>query len=155
MHNKQLNRMAVSATLHCLAGCAIGEVAGLVLGTALAWSNFTTIAVSIVLAFITGYALSTLPLIKAGLALKTALLTVLAADTLSILSMEIADNTVMAAIPGAMNAGLGNVLFWVTMPLSLTIGFIVAVPVNRYLLARGRGHALTHAYHHGHEGHHE
>lgn len=153
MNNKQLNSMAISATLHCLTGCAIGEIVGLILGTALGWSNAGSIAAAVVLAFITGYSLSTLPLVRAGLALRTALLTVLAADTLSILTMEIIDNLVEASIPGAMNAGLNNWLFWATMPVSLGAAFIVAVPVNRFLLTRGQGHALTHQYHHGHEDH--
>jgi hypothetical protein len=153
-----LNNMAFSATLHCLTGCAIGEIIGLIIGAAFGLSNATTIAIAVILAFITGYALSTLPLYKAGLGLKTALLTVLAADTLSILVMEITDNAVEASIPGAMNAGLNNVLFWLTLPLSLGAAFLIAFPVNRYLLARGQGHALTHKYHHSDHaegGHHE
>ncbi len=148
MHGKSLNAMAVSATLHCLLGCAIGEILGMVTGTALQFSNAATIALSVGLAFLFGYALSALPLVRGGLALKTALGTVLAADTLSILTMEIVDNFVMAAVPGAMNAGLDNWLFWLTMPLSLLVAFIVAVPVNRALLARGKVHALTHEFHH-------
>jgi len=139
--------MAISATLHCLTGCAIGEIAGLVIGTTAGLSNAATIAISVALAFTFGYSLSTLPLLKAGLALRTALLTVLAADTLSILTMEIVDNAVMAVLPGAMNAGLVNVVFWVGMMVSLIAAFAAAVPVNRHLLLRGRGHALTHEYH--------
>ena len=145
----ELTKMSISATLHCLLGCSIGEVAGLLIGTALGLANLPTFILSIVLAFISGYTLSILPLLKAGLALATALPVILAADTLSIISMEIADNGVMAVIPGAMNAGLGNWIFWATMPLSLAVGFVVAVPVNRFLLARGKGHALVHEYHHG------
>jgi hypothetical protein len=145
--------MAISATLHCLLGCSIGEVAGLILGTFLGLSNFTTFSISIVLAFVFGYSLSIRPLLRAGLALAVAAPIILAADTLSIASMEIADNGVMAVIPGAMNAGLTNPLFWLTMPLSLAAGFVVAVPVNYYLLARGKGHALVHEYHdHGTAG---
>jgi hypothetical protein len=142
-----LNAMAASATLHCLTGCAIGEVAGLIIGTAAGLSNGLTIAISIALAFFFGYTLSTLPLLKAGLALGTALSVVLAADTLSILTMEVVDNLVVAVIPGAMNAGLVNVIFWISLMLSLGIAFFAAYPVNRYLLKRGKGHALTHEYH--------
>jgi hypothetical protein len=142
-----LNAMAASATLHCLTGCAIGEVAGLIIGTAAGLSNGLTIIVSIALAFLFGYTLSTLPLLKAGLALGTALSVVLAADTLSIVTMEIVDNAVVAIIPGAMSAGLVNVTFWVSLVLSLGIAFVAAYPANRYLLKRGRGHALTHEYH--------
>lgn len=141
--------MAASATLHCLTGCAIGEIVGLMVGTALGLSNLATIALAVALAFLFGYSLSTLPLLKAGLALGTALSVVLAADTLSILTMEIVDNIVMALIPGAMNAGLVNVVFWVGMSISLAAAFIAAYPVNRYLLQQGKGHALTHEYHHG------
>ncbi len=142
-----VNKMAVSATLHCLTGCAIGEIAGLVIGTAASLSNGVTIAISIALAFVFGYSLSTLPLLKAGLALGTALGVVLAADTLSIATMEVVDNLVMAVIPGAMDAGLVNVVFWLGMMLSLAVAFFAAWPVNRYLLQRGKGHALTHGYH--------
>jgi hypothetical protein len=144
-----LNAMAASATLHCLTGCAIGEIAGLVIGTAAGLSNGSTIAVSIVLAFLFGYSLSTLPLLKAGLAVGAALSVVLAADTLSILTMEVVDNIVMGVIPGAMSAGLVNVVFWLGMMISLTVAFLAAFPVNRFLLRRGKGHALTHHYHHG------
>ena len=142
-----INAMAVSATLHCLTGCAIGEILGLIIGTALGLSNLATIALAIALAFFFGYSLSTLPLLKAGLALGTALSVVLAADTLSILTMEVVDNLVMAVIPGAMNAGLVNPVFWVAMMIALTVAFFVAYPVNRHLLQRGKGHALTHEYH--------
>ena len=141
------NAMALSATLHCLTGCAIGEILGLVLGTALGISNLATIALSIALAFFFGYTLSTLPLLKAGLALGAALSVVLAADTLSILTMEVVDNIVMAVIPGAMNAGLVNPIFWIGMMIALIAAFFAAYPVNRYLLTRGKGHALTHQYH--------
>jgi hypothetical protein len=142
-----VTRMAISATLHCLTGCAIGEIAGLIIGTAAGLSNAATIAISIALAFLFGYSLSTMPLLRSGLAPRTALTVVLAADTLSILTMEIVDTAVVAAIPGAMNAGLVNVTFWVSMMLSLAVAFVAAVPVNRYLLQRGKGHALTHEYH--------
>lgn len=141
--------MALSATLHCLTGCAIGEIVGLIIGTALGLGNLSTVGIAIALAFLFGYSLSTLPLLKSGLALGAALRIVLAADTLSILTMEVVDNIVMAVIPGAMNAGLVNVVFWVGMAISLTAAFFAAYPVNRHLLRRGRGHALTHEYHHG------
>ena len=139
--------MALSATLHCLTGCAIGEIAGLVIGTAAGLGNAATIAVSIALAFVFGYGLSTLPLLRSGLAPRTALTVVLAADTLSILTMEIVDNAVMAVIPGAMDAGLVNTVFWYGMAISLAVAFVAALPVNRFLLRRGKGHALTHRYH--------
>ncbi|ANW67901.1 hypothetical protein BCA37_20040 [Mycobacterium sp. djl-10] len=141
--------MAVSATLHCLTGCAIGEIIGLIIGTALGLGNLATVAIAVALAFLFGYTLSTLPLLKAGLALGTALSVVLAADTLSIATMEVVDNLVMAAIPGAMNAGLVNPVFWIGMAIALTAAFFAAYPVNRYLLKRGKGHALTHQYHQG------
>ena len=143
--------MAASATLHCLTGCAIGEVAGLIIGTAIGLEDVATIALAIGLAFVFGYALSTLPLVKAGLGFGAALTLVLAADTLSIATMEIVDNAVMAAIPGAMDAGLRNPVFWLGMMIALTAAFIAAYPVNRYLLSRGKGHALTHHYQHGAE----
>lgn len=145
--------MAINATLHCLTGCAIGEITGLIIGTIFGLSNLLTIAISIGLAFLFGYTLSTLPLLKAGLTVATAFTVVLAADTLSILTMEIVDNSIMAVIPGAMNAGLVNPVFWLAMPFSLAVAFLVAVPVNKYLLERGKGHALVHKYHHGHDGH--
>lgn len=140
-------RMALSATLHCLTGCAIGEILGLMIGTAIGLTVGWTIALAVALAFLFGYALSTLPLLKAGLGVGAALSVVLAADTLSIATMELVDNLVMALIPGAMDAGLVNVVFWVSMMIALTAAFAAAYPVNRYLLARGKGHALTHAYH--------
>jgi len=143
-----INAMAASATLHCLTGCAIGEILGLIIGTAIGLSNVATIALAIGLAFLFGYALSTLPLLRAGLGFFGALGIVLAADTLSIATMELVDNAVMAAIPGAMEAGLSNPVFWLAMMLALTAAFIAAYPVNRYLLSRGKGHALTHHYMH-------
>lgn len=141
--------MAASATLHCLTGCAIGEILGLIIGTAIGLSAGWTIVLAVVLAFAFGYTLSTLPLLKAGIGFGQALGIVFAADTLSIATMELVDNAVMAAIPGAMDAGLVNVLFWIGMSLALAAAFAAAYPVNRYLLQRGRGHALTHEYHHG------
>lgn len=138
--------MAVSATLHCLAGCAIGEILGLMIGTAVGLSTGWTIVLAVSLAFFFGYTLSTLPLLKSGLGLGAALSVVLAADTLSIATMEVVDNAVMVLVPGAMEAGLVNVVFWLAMMLALTVAFFAAYPVNRYLLARGKGHALTHGY---------
>jgi hypothetical protein len=139
--------MAVSATLHCLAGCAVGEVLGLMVGTALGLGSLATIAIAVGLAFLFGYTLSTLPLLRAGLGVGAALTVVLAADTLSIATMEVVDNVVMALVPGAMDAGLVNPVFWLSLMLALTVAFFAAWPVNRYLLARGKGHALTHRFH--------
>ncbi|MCD1287150.1 hypothetical protein CV023_15130 [Brevibacterium sp. CCUG 69071] len=136
--------MAVGATLHCLTGCAIGEIIGLLVGTAAGWSNLPTTILSIGLAFVFGYSLSALPLVRGGIALWAALSLVLAADTLSIATMEIVDNLVMLVIPGAMNAGLLNPIFWVSMAISLTVAFFAAWPVNRALLRGGKGHAITH-----------
>lgn len=146
-HANGLNVMAASATLHCLTGCAIGEIAGLMVGTAAGLATGWTIALSVALAFTFGYTLSTLPLLRVGLGITAALGVVLAADTLSILTMEVVDNLVMAVIPGAMNAGLVNAVFWVSMMIALTAAFVAAYPVNRFLLQRGKGHALTHGYH--------
>jgi hypothetical protein len=146
-HDMGSNAMALSATLHCLTGCAIGEILGLMIGTALGLGTWTTIALAVSLAFLFGYALSTLPLLRAGLGVGAALSIVLAADTLSIATMELVDNSVMALVPGAMEAGLVNPVFWLSMMLALTVAFFAAWPVNRYLLARGKGHALTHDYH--------
>ena len=147
-----LNRTAFSATLHCLTGCAIGEVLGMVIGTALGWSNVSTIALAVGLAFFFGYSLTMIPLLRSGLALSTTLPLAFAADTLSITVMEIVDNAVMLLVPGAMEAGVGSFLFWVGLAFALAVAFVVAYPVNRYLIARGRGHAVVHEYHHG--GHH-
>lgn len=140
-------KMAVSATLHCLTGCAMGEVLGLIIGTIYGLSTGTTIALAIGLAFVFGYTLSLLPLLRGGLSFSKAFPIILAADTLSILTMEIVDNIVMALIPGAMNAGLVNPIFWIAMPIALTVAFFAAVPVNKYLLDKGKGHALVHEYH--------
>ena len=143
-HDQSLNGMAVSATLHCLTGCAIGEVAGMVIGTALGLSNWPTVVLSIVLAFVFGYALTSLPLLKAGLALAAVVPIALASDTLSITTMEIVDNAIVVAVPGALDAGLGDLLFWGSLAFSLAIAGVVAVPVNRWLIARGKGHAVVH-----------
>jgi len=149
--SQSLNKMAAGATLHCLTGCAIGEVLGLIIGTTLGWSNLQTIVLAIILAFLFGYTLSTLPLRKAGIGFFTALSVVFAADTLSIATMEVVDNLVMAIIPGAMSAGLVSPLFWISMPIALTAAYFAAYPVNKYLLSKGKGHALVMKYHHGHD----
>lgn len=146
-HDMGSRSMAISATLHCLTGCAIGEIAGLMIGTAIGLSTGWTIVLAVSLAFLFGYALSTLPLLKVGVSFGAAISVVLAADTLSIATMEVVDNAVMAVIPGAMEAGLVNVVFWISMMIALTAAFFAAYPVNRYLLSRGKGHALTHGYH--------
>jgi hypothetical protein len=147
-----LNSMALSATLHCLTGCAIGEILGLMVGTAIGLSTGWTVALAIALAFLFGYTLSTFPLVKTGLSVGAALSIVFAADTLSIATMEVVDNLVMAVIPGAMEAGLVNWVFWISMMIALAAAFAAAYPVNRHLLRRGKGHALTHGYHHGARG---
>lgn len=145
------NSMAASATLHCLTGCAIGEITGLMIGTAMGLSTVATIALAVGLAFLFGYALSTAPLVQAGLGFFAALSVVFAADTVSIAVMEIVDNLVMAIIPGAMDAGLVNPMFWLGMMIALATAFVAAFPVNRYLIDKGKGHALTHQYHEGHQ----
>lgn len=146
-----LNRTAWSATLHCLTGCAIGEVLGMVLGTALGWSTAATIAAAVVLAFAFGYALTMLPLMRAGLPMRRVAKLALAADTASITVMEIVDNAIMLVIPGAMDAGLDSALFWGSLAVALALAAIAAFPLNRWLIARGRGHAVVHAHHmHGH-----
>jgi hypothetical protein len=142
-----LNRTAWSATLHCLTGCAIGEVLGMVIGTWLGWSNGATIALAVALAFLFGYALTLLPLLKAMSAGAAARLA-LASDTASITVMEIVDNLIMLAIPGAMDAPLDSLLFWGSLAFALAIAAVAAFPVNRWLIARGRGHAVVHAFHH-------
>jgi len=144
-----LNRTAFSATVHCLTGCAIGEVAGMVIGTALGLGNLETIALAVTLAFIAGYALTMLPLLRAGLSLASALKLALLADTASITIMEIVDNVVMLAIPGAMDAPLDSGLFWGSLAFSLAVAGAAAFPVVRWLIARGKGHSVVHA-HHGH-----
>jgi hypothetical protein len=149
-----LNRLAISATAHCLTGCAIGEVLGLVIGTALGWSTFATITLAVVLAFFFGYLLTMIPLLRSGLALGAVLPLAFASDTLSITVMEIVDNLVILAIPGAMEAGLGSLLFWGSLAFALAVAFVAAFPVNRYLISRGRGHAVVHEYH-GHHDHHD
>lgn len=144
---RELTRSAISATLHCLTGCAIGEVLGMVIGTAFGLHNVTTIILSIGLAFFFGYALTIRPVLAAGIPLAGAIKVALAADTLSILTMEIIDNGVIVAVPGAMDSGLASLLFWGTLAFSLVVAFVVTVPVNRWLIGRGKGHAVMHDYH--------
>jgi hypothetical protein len=155
MHGKDtsLNRLAFSATAHCLTGCAIGEVLGLVIGTVLGWGTVATIALAVVLAFFFGYSLTMLPLLRSGLTLATVLPIAFAADTLSITVMEIVDNFIILVIPGAMEAGLGSLLFWGSLAFALAVAFVAAFPVNRWLIARGKGHAVVHEHHSGHEHH--
>ena len=146
-HGGSLNRVALSATAHCLTGCAIGEVLGVMIGTALGWGNFETIVLAIALAFLFGYSLTMLPLLRAGLAFAAAVPLALASDTLSIAVMELVDNAILLVVPGAMEAGLDTLLFWGSLAFALLIAGICAYPVNRYLIARGKGHAVVHAYH--------
>jgi Domain of unknown function (DUF4396) len=138
---------AARATLHCLTGCAIGEILGLAIGTALGLSTGATIVLAIALAFVFGYALTLTPVLRSGVALKAALAVTLAADTVSITVMEIVDNSVMLVVPGAMDAGLTTALFWGALVLSLAVAFVLTVPVNRWLIARGKGHAVVHGMH--------
>ncbi len=146
-HASSLNRLAARATTHCLTGCAIGEVLGLAIGTALGWATIPTIALAVGLAFIFGYGFTVWPLVASGMALRAALGLALVADTLSITVMEIVDNGVMLAVPGAMDAHLASPLFWGSLAVALTIAWLVAFPVNRWLIARGRGHAVIHGSH--------
>ncbi len=146
-HDTDVTRLAVSATLHCLTGCAIGEVLGIVIGTALGWSDAATIALAVGLAFVFGYALTVAPVLRSGLPLRAALSVALAADTVSITVMEVVDNAVLLVVPGAMEAGLSDARFWGSLALALAVAFVVTVPVNRALIRRGRGHALVHGLH--------
>lgn len=149
-----LNRTAVSATLHCLTGCGIGEVLGMIISTALGWTAAPSVALAIVLAFFFGYALTMRSLLGRGLPFKQALALALAADTASIVTMEIVDNGVILLVPGAIHAGLTTWLFWWSLGLGLAIAFVVAFPLNRWLISRGKGHAIVHAmHHHDHAGH--
>jgi hypothetical protein len=142
-----LNRLAFTATAHCLSGCATGEILGLLIGTALGWANAPTIGLAVLLAFFFGYAFTMVPLLKAGLAFGAVLKLALASDTVSILIMEIVDNAIMLVIPGAMDAGLASGLFWVSLLVALLIAGAAAFPVNRWLIARGKGHAVVHHHH--------
>jgi hypothetical protein len=141
---------AAQATLHCLTGCAIGEVLGMVIGTAFGLHNAATVVLSITLAFLFGYGLTMRGVRRAGVDLKTALTVALAADTVSIAVMELLDNAVIVAVPGAMDAGLGSVLFWASLAGSLVVAFLLTTPVNRWMISRGKGHAVAHQYHHAH-----
>ena len=140
-------RSAIQATLHCLTGCAIGEVLGMIIATALAWGNAASIGISVLLAFFFGYALTLRPMIAAGVPLRRASRLAVASDTVSILTMEIVDNAFILVVPGALAAGLADGLFWWSLVLSLVIAFVLTVPVNRWLIARGRGHAVLHEMH--------
>jgi len=146
-HPVSVNRLAARATTHCLIGCGIGEVLGVVIGTALGWSTAATIALAIGLAFIFGYSLTIWPLVASGLALRAALGLALVADTASITVMEIVDNAILLLIPGAMDASLNNWLFWGSLAVALAVAWVVTFPVNRWLIARGRGHAVVHGSH--------
>ncbi len=140
--------MAVSATLHCLTGCAIGEVLGMVIGTAIGLPDWGTVVLAVALAFFFGYALTLRGVLKTGLGFGAALKVALAADTVSIAVMEVVDNAIMLAVPGAMEAGVASLLFWGALAFSLAVAFVVTVPVNRWLISRGKGHAVVHHAHH-------
>jgi hypothetical protein len=142
--------MAAQATLHCLTGCAIGEVLGMVIGTALGWPASPTVVLAIGLAFVFGYALTMRPLLRSGIGIRDALKVALAADTVSIIVMEIIDNAIMLVVPGAMAAGLTEWLFWASLAFALAAAFVLTVPVNMWLIARGKGHAVMHQHHHSH-----
>ena len=148
LEGRALTRTAISATLHCLTGCAIGEVLGMVLATWWGWGDAASIALAVVLAFFFGYALTMIPVLRAGLTLSAAIGVALTADTLSILVMEIVDNAVLLLVPGAMDAGLSSFLFWGALAFALLVAFVVTVPVNRWMIGRGKGHAAVHQYHH-------
>jgi hypothetical protein len=139
--------MAAQATLHCLTGCAIGEVLGMVIGTSLGLSTVATVVLSVALAFVFGYALTMRGVLHAGLPLRRALQVALAADTVSIAVMEVVDNAVVVSVPGAMEAGLSSALFWLSLAGALVVAFVVTLPINRWMMGRGRGHAVVHAYH--------
>ena len=144
---QSLNAVALSATLHCLTGCAIGEVLGMIIGTALGWSDWGTIALAVALAFLFGYTLTSLPLLRAGLAVSAVIPIALASDTISIAIMEVVDNAIMLLIPGAMEAGLDNLGFYAALTAALLIAGAAAYPINRWLISRGKGHAVVHQHH--------
>jgi Domain of unknown function (DUF4396) len=144
---QSLNRVALSATVHCLTGCAIGEVLGMVIGTALGFSDLGTIALAVALAFLFGYSLTSLPLLRAGMALGAVVPIALAADTISITIMEIVDNAILLLIPGAMDAGVGDIGFWLALAVALLIAGMAAYPANRWMIRRGKGHAVVHEHH--------
>ena len=141
---RALTNVSVSATLHCLTGCALGEIAGMAIGTALGFGNWGTVVLAVVLAFVFGYSLTSMPLLRAGFALAAVIPIALASDTFSIATMELIDNAVVLAVPGALEAGLGTLLFWGSLAFALAVAFVAAVPVNRWLIARGKGHAAVH-----------
>lgn len=147
--------MAASATLHCLTGCAIGEVLGMVLGTTIGLHTVGTVVLSVFLAFCFGYALTMRGVLRAGVAFAAAFKLALAADTLSIAVMEVVDNAIMVVVPGAMEAGPASVLFWAALAFSLVVAFVVTVPINKWMIARGKGHAVVHSAHVGHGGNHD
>ena len=149
-HSSSLNRTAFDATVHCLTGCAIGEVLGLAIATALGWHDLPSILLAIVLAFAFGYALTMRPLLASGMPVPEAVRAAIAGDTVSIATMEVVDNAIVLLIPGAMAAGLLDGLFWASLLVALVIAFVVTLPVNRWLIARGLGHAAVHARHDGH-----
>ncbi|HEX3040654.1 MAG TPA: DUF4396 domain-containing protein [Solirubrobacterales bacterium] len=144
---RELNSLALMATLHCLTGCAIGEVAGMAIGTAIGLSNLGTVVLAIVLAFLFGYGLTSLPLLRSGMALGAVVPIAFASDTLSIATMEAVDTLIVLTIPGAMDAGLDSLLFWGSLAFALVVAGLVALPVNRWLIARGKGHAVIHQAH--------
>jgi hypothetical protein len=145
--SQSLNRIAFQATVHCLTGCAIGEILGLGIATTLGWDDLPSILLAVVLAFAFGYGLTMRPLLRGGLALRASLGLAFAADTLSIAVMEVVDNAIILAIPGAMEAGLTDALFWGSLTFALAVAFVVAYPVNRWLIAHGSGHAVVHGHH--------
>jgi Domain of unknown function (DUF4396) len=149
-HTQSLNALAFSATVHCLTGCAIGEVLGVVIGTALGWSDLGTIALAVALAFFFGYSFTSLPLLRAGMALSAVIPIALASDTISIAIMEFVDNAILLLIPGAMEAGVGDIGFWASLAVALLVAGMAAYPANRWLIARGKGHAVVHQHHHAH-----
>jgi hypothetical protein len=144
---QSLNRVAFSATVHCLTGCAIGEVLGMIIGTALGFSDLGTIVLAIALAFVFGYSFTSLPLLRSGMALGAVIPIALAADTISITIMEIVDNAIMLLIPGAMDASLSDIGFWAALAAALLIAGVAAYPANRWLISRGKGHAVVHEHH--------
>jgi hypothetical protein len=150
MQTQSLNRIALSATVHCLTGCAIGEVLGMILSTWWGWGSFASIVLSVILAFAFGYALTSLPLLRSGMSVRQTAPLAFASDTASITTMEIVDNLFLLAVPGAIAAGLDSTLFWWSLAIALLIAGAVAYPVNRWLIARGRGHAVVHELHHAH-----
>jgi hypothetical protein len=149
-HTQSLNALAFSATVHCLTGCAIGEVLGMIIGTAFGWSDLGTVAIAVALAFFFGYAFTSLPLLRAGMALSAVIPIALASDTISIAIMEFVDNAILLLIPGAMDAGLGDIGFWASLAFALLVAGLAAYPANRWLIARGKGHAVVHQHHHAH-----